>query len=933
MVTPDPGDENAPTQRIDPTSPTTRVNPAVGATRWVTRVFRPGAAPPPEPPPGTRAGPQQGQQPDEGPTRVVPPGSSPGAGSDHTTVLPGGADAPGSAAGGTRVQPPASPTTALGADLSAGRPARRPTVGAPGSPEGRTPWWRVLFGPLLDWMARLVSRAVVGPAGDLDYAVPAELRRRYQILDHIGAGGEAVVYLAEPTDSPGRRLALKVYRPGHDINRELLDRLRARGTASPHTPAIQGYGTATSSWGEELAWEAQEYFSLGTLREVINQSPLDDERAGAVVRAVADCLHHWQSELQHNHTDVKPENLLVRSLDPPVVALTDFGGAVRATMSRVYGGQAITEDYAAPEVIEGRREAPAAWWSLGVMVHELTTGRRPERGGNWLTARNTEVDISAITDERWRLLARGLLTLSPSTRWGHDEVAAWLAGERPPIRTASRLRPINFAGASHEDPPSLAFDLLDRSDTGAMWLRSHWSELRTWLDREVSDYTFDRAYLTGLDARPELAHVAISALAARYVPGMPPRFRGHEISADGLLALATGEASRHAVVREAVESGVVGLGSQHWCPHPGCRSGGSGRCALLERVQHEVPLLMKRVHETLERVTASGPDAPRSPASHEIDSTWARAVELVLVPETAAQHRSLLRRQSWHPSQRSSAPNAPWWLEQRKTALRDGGEQLAGRAAMLTALLLLPEADRIGGAIAERERADGKARRQDRWASLAGSARDRWESTQEKVSTAKQRRAEAATTRPDHPVVPGDQGFGTPTRPQEPATAKEKRRQDKAARRVEKTMGQIQRAMKAGKCRRFAYPAALLGLVDGLGRALRPEEGFFPESVFVTDTYTGLLEFSDNPLAEGAAALTGLLPGGIGASWWLPVLLSITLLVLGRTAAKSTVKARRRLGAFRLAVAGSLVMLVVLLSTGLLALGSGVLIPLDGLLG
>src|SRR5690606_14456419 len=108
-----------------------------------------------------------------------------------------------------------------------------------------------------------------------------------------------------------------------------------------------------------------------------------------------------------------------------------------------------------------------------------------------------------------------------------------------------------------------------------------------------------------------------------------------------------------------------------------------------------------------------------------------------------------------------------------------------------------------------------------------------------------------------------------PTRPQEPATAKDKRRQDKAARRVEKTMGQIQRAMKAGKCRRFAYPAALLGLVDGLGRALRPEEGFFPESVFVTDTYTGLLEFSDNPLTEGAAALTGLLPGGIGASWWL----------------------------------------------------------------
>ncbi|MEE2046393.1 protein kinase, partial [Nocardiopsis tropica] len=354
MVTPDPGDENAPTQRIDPTATTARSGPdRAGATRWVTRVLRPGSD-------DRDGGPA--------PTRVAPP--SP----DRTGVLPGGG-------------PPAGPTAPAGP--GGRRPAR--TIPGDGRDDGRTPWWRTLFGPLLDWMARLVSRVVVGPAGDLDYAVPAELRRRYQVLDHVGAGGEAVVYLAEPTDSPGRRLALKVYRPGHDINRELLDRLRARGTASPHTPAIHGYGTAASSWGEDLAWEAQEYFSLGTLRAVIDQAPLDDDRARAVLSAVAECLHHWQDELQHNHTDVKPENLLVRSLDPPVVALTDFGGAVRATMSRVYGGLAITEDYAAPEVVEGRREGPASWWSLGVMVHELVTGRRPERGGNWLTARHTEV--------------------------------------------------------------------------------------------------------------------------------------------------------------------------------------------------------------------------------------------------------------------------------------------------------------------------------------------------------------------------------------------------------------------------------------------------------------------------------------------------------------------------------------------------------------
>lgn len=893
MVTPHTGDDNAPTQRIEPTAPTAQEGPAQGSTRWVTRVLRPGSGRDAAPPTRVR-----------GPAAAAPP---------------------------TRVDRPAAP----------GAPA------APGG-DGRTAWWRTLLGPLLDWLARLTSRVVVGPASDLDYAVPAELRRRYQVLDRIGAGGEAVVYLVEPADSPGRRLALKVYRPGHDINRELLDRLRARGTASPHTPAVQGYGHATSAWEEDLAWEAQEYFEHGSLRAVIDQAPLDDARARAVVSAVAECLRHWQDDLQHNHTDVKPENLLVRSLDPPVLALTDFGGAVRATMSRVYGGLAITEDYAAPEVVEGRREAPAAWWSLGVMAHELVAGRRPDRGGNWLTARNTEVDISAVTDEHWRLLVRGLLAPSPGARWGYDEVAQWLAGERPALRTARRLRPLVFAGASHEDPPSLAFDLLDRSETGALWLRTHWSELRTWLDREVKDHTFDRAYLTGLEGHPERAHIAISALAARYVPGMPPRYRGHEISADGLLELATGEASRHAVVREALESGAVGLAAQHWCPHPGCRSDGSGRCVLLERVQHEVPLIMGRVTETLDRVTGPGPDRPDRPAAHETDTTWARAVELVLVPEAASRHRALLRRQSWHPAQRSPAPHAPWWTEQRRVGLRDGGgDPLAPRAALLAAVLLLPEAVRVGGSIAARERADGRVRRQDRWAALTGSARARWDETRTRVADTRRRRGEAATgdtpaaggTAPQDPARPRWDRWGGAQRTPEQDPQATRKQQERASRRVQRTMNQIQKAMTAGRCRRFAYPAALLGLVDGLGRALRPQDGFYPESAFVADSYSGLLEASQGPLlgslADVTGALTGLLPGGIGASWWLPVLLSVALIAMGRTAAskKDSSRARRRLAAFRMAAVGSVLMVAVLLSTGLLALGSGVLIPLDGLLG
>lgn len=871
MATPEPEDPTAPTQRVEPTTARPDQD-GRGPTRWVTQILRPGN------------------------NGAADAGS---AGDDaHTAVRP------------DRTRRLGHPNT------------------APKEPPGSEPRWRGPASALLGWFPRLVSRVVVGPAGELDYAIPAELRRSYRVQGHIGSGGEAVVYLAEPVNAPDRQLALKVYRPGHDINRELLDRLRARGATATYTPAIHGYGTARSSWGEDLAWEAQEYFAEGSLRTVIDEAPLPEGRARDIVAAVAACLHHWQDSLQHNHTDVKPENLMIRKLDPPVFALTDFGGAVRATMSRVYGSQAVTQDYAAPEVIEGRREAPAAWWSLGVMAHEMMTGRRPARGENWLTARNREVDVSAIPDEEWRLLAQGLLTPVPSARWGYDEVRQWLAGERPQLVKARRYAPISFADVSHDDPPSLAFDLMDRSDKGQVWLRTHWPTLRTWLDREANDYTFDRAYLTVLDEEPERVHVAISALAARFVPGMAPRYRGYDISAEGVLAMAVGEPARHAVLREAVELGALGLAARHWCDHPACRAEGTNRCALLERVQHEVPLIMRQVRTTVDRVVGTDPReaAEAAPDTYEWDSAWAEAAELVLDPESVTRKRRYLRAQSWHPTHRSDAPRAEWWSEQRSAALRGRSGEVSTNAAIVTATLLLPSALRAGAAQRQRDREQNRVRWRERWRGVTSAASGGWFRGRARLPG-------------DSPG--GDSGSQPPPDPEHPfpgrGGAQTQRQKEREQRRVDRGMRQIQRAMGAGRCRRFAYPAGMAGLVEGLGRALLPPEGFYPESDAVLGTYQGLLAFSDNALVSAVAGMarevTGLLPGGIGQGWWFPMVLGIALFLLGRAAAQPRSKSRLRLMSYRLSVVGSLLMVVTVLAGGLLTLGAGILIPLDSLLG
>ncbi|MDA2815006.1 serine/threonine protein kinase [Nocardiopsis sp. RSe5-2] len=918
----------------DPAAQTTRLDPvAEKKTRWVTRVLRPGGD-------------------DSGPTvRVGRQGGASGAGA--TT--------------------PTGPT-ARTARASVPRQAARAAAGATAVHQaGRPAWWRRAVAAVSSWFARIVARVVVGPAGDLDYAVPADLRGRYTVLGRIGAGGEAVVYLAEPAapagDGPRTRLALKVYRPGHDINRELLERLRARGTADPHAPSIHGYGHAGSTWGDQVAWEAQEYFPEGSLRALLEGAPLEDGRARELVGAVADCLRHWQEELQHNHTDVKPENLLIRSVDPPVFALTDFGGAVRATMSRVYGTLAITEEYAAPEVVEGRREAPAAWWSLGVMAHEMVAGRRPPRRENWLTARTDEIDVSAVADERWRLLVRGLLAPVPAERWGAEEVRRWLDGETPQVARAGRNAPIVSAGTTHADPPSLAFDLQDRSDKGAMWLRTHWSALRTWLDREVNDYTFDREHLTALQDRPELAHAAISALAAHYIPGMTPRYRGLDVSADGVLALATGERARHELLREAVETGAVGLAARHWCGHPGCHAEGAHRCALLERVQHEVPRVMREAEASVRRLTEQGAGDFSGLDRHGWDGAWAHAAELVLDPEAASRERRWLRSQAWNPAQRGPAWHADWWAELRRSALAGAPGEIGTNASLVALDLVTPVATAVGAEVRRRSQAEGRMRRKERWESarrMSGealaSARGHLTSVTHRKDTG-QGPGQGQGAPGQQPGGPGQAGPGRawpwqrpgdpggsgqagrqpypPYDPNDPLAryrpAQGPQGQDRRPDKTAKGLRQIERAMTAGRCRRFAYPAALLGALDATGRAMLPPEGFFPSSDLVLGLYEGLLGFRHSApvttVADGASALAGLVPGDAAMQWWSPLVLAVVLVLLGRTAASKKRKARTQLGAYRLAVAGSVAMAVLLAAGGLLTLGAGILVPLDGLLG
>jgi len=205
---------------------------------------------------------------------------------------------------------------------------------------------------------------------------------RYRIGARIARGGMASVY--EATDLRlDRPCAIKVMHAGLGDDEEFAARFvrEARSAARLDHPNV----VAVYDQGDDdgLVFLAMEYVAGHTLRDVIHkESPMSPSRALALVEPVLSALAsaHRASLI---HRDVKPENVLIA--DDGRVKVADFGlaKAVSAdTQHTATGGVLIgTVSYLAPElVIDGRSDARADVYAVGVLLYELLTGVKPHEG-------------------------------------------------------------------------------------------------------------------------------------------------------------------------------------------------------------------------------------------------------------------------------------------------------------------------------------------------------------------------------------------------------------------------------------------------------------------------------------------------------------------------------------------------------------------------
>lgn len=207
---------------------------------------------------------------------------------------------------------------------------------------------------------------------------------RYELVEPIGSGGMAVVYLARDLLLE-RDVAIKVLHPHLAAKEES----RLRFTREAHAVARLRHPSIVeifdfSGHGSEQSYIVTELVQGRTLRafgdEVGFPLPELAAMAGVVLgRALAHA--HDQGVI---HRDLKPENVMVR--DDGALKLMDFGIARMIGSEEqmtLTGALMGSPHHMAPEIIEGKEVGVAAdLFSLGTILYWMTTGKMPFDGNN-----------------------------------------------------------------------------------------------------------------------------------------------------------------------------------------------------------------------------------------------------------------------------------------------------------------------------------------------------------------------------------------------------------------------------------------------------------------------------------------------------------------------------------------------------------------------
>jgi eukaryotic-like serine/threonine-protein kinase len=339
--------------------------------------------------------------------------------------------------------PPADAAESFAAELLA-RPEFAPIVlvllqaapagDAPALPPKSRGLYR-LYGPKLDRSRLIASITEAAHEHRKDLAVlrtQPDFKQRYRFgsvmirghrcIRQVGSGGMCTIYLAE-SERAGSLVVLKVFSQVPDVSERIVsfDRFLQEYeiiAALTHENIVRIYDLGIA---DDHAYIAMEHFPAGDLRQRMKE-PLLPATALKYIGQVASALEasHAVGVL---HRDLKPANVMLRSKES--LCLIDFGLAkaddleVSLTGTREIFG---TPYYMSPEqghaeLIDGRSDL----YSLGVILFEMLTGRKPYTGGTAMEViyKHKRADLPEIPEglAPYADILRRLLAKSPNDRF------------------------------------------------------------------------------------------------------------------------------------------------------------------------------------------------------------------------------------------------------------------------------------------------------------------------------------------------------------------------------------------------------------------------------------------------------------------------------------------------------------------------------------
>ncbi|WP_096154682.1 MULTISPECIES: Stk1 family PASTA domain-containing Ser/Thr kinase [Bacillus] len=227
------------------------------------------------------------------------------------------------------------------------------------------------------------------------------LNGRYKILEVIGGGGMATVYLAHDMIL-ARDVAVKVLRLDFANDDEFIRRFRREAqsaTSLDHPNIVSIYDIGEE---DDIYYIVMEHVSGKTLKQYIQQHPvISMEKIVSIMKQLTSAIAHAH-ENGIIHRDIKPQNILLDHYGN--IKVTDFGIAMALSSTTITQTNSLlgSVHYLSPEQARGGLATKKSdVYALGIVLFELLTGTLPFSGESAVSIALKHLQSDTPSPRKW----------------------------------------------------------------------------------------------------------------------------------------------------------------------------------------------------------------------------------------------------------------------------------------------------------------------------------------------------------------------------------------------------------------------------------------------------------------------------------------------------------------------------------------------------